>query len=156
MKKILLFLLPLLWVACSNDGSSPIIEVKRLYVNGSDNDYAGKMNELPTLKKGDKVSVALALDGNGSDLKSFQLQKSEDVSTQIYYQHSDVSDDENLTDEKKGHLRFSDGVSKTEVMVNATVTEVNEKGEVKLSFYLSSKAECDGAQEEIDLKTGKE
>lgn len=156
MKKILLFLLPLLWVACSDNNASPIIEVKKLYINDGDTNYANKMDELPTLKKGDKVSVALILDGNGSDLKSFQLQKFGDVSTQILYQHSDVTDDENLTDEGKGHLRFSDGVNETEVMVNATVTEVDEKGDVKLSFYLSSKSECDGAQEEIDLKTEKE
>ena len=37
--------------------------------------------------------------------------------------------------------------------MEATVIHVNEDGEVKLSFYLSSKAECEGAQEEIGLKT---
>ena len=58
-----------------------------------------------------------------------------------------------LTDEEKGQLRFKDGVTKTKVLVHATVEHVDKNGDVQLSFYLSSKAECEGAQEVIDLKT---
>ena len=38
-------------------------------------------------------------------------------------------------------------------MVKATIEHVDKNGDVKLAFYLSSKAECEGAQEEIGLKT---
>ena len=41
----------------------------------------------------------------------------------------------------------------TRVMVKATIEHVDKNGDVKLAFYLSSKAECEGAQEEIGLKT---
>ena len=58
-----------------------------------------------------------------------------------------------LTDEEKGQLRFKDGVTQTRVMVKATIEHVDKNGDVKLEFYLSSKAECEGAQEEIGLKT---
>ena len=59
----------------------------------------------------------------------------------------------NLTDVEKGQLRFKDGVSKAKIMVIATIKQVDKNGDVKLEFYLSSKAECEGAQEEIGLKT---
>ena len=38
-------------------------------------------------------------------------------------------------------------------MVIATIKQVDKNVDVKLEFYLSSKAECEGAQEEIGLKT---
>jgi hypothetical protein len=38
-------------------------------------------------------------------------------------------------------------------MVRATIEHVDKNGDVRLEFYLSSKAECEGAQEEIGLKT---
>ena len=54
---------------------------------------------------------------------------------------------------RKGQLRFKDGVTKTKVLVHATIEHVDKNGDVQLSFYLSSKAECEGAQEVIDLRT---
>ena len=69
------------------------------------------------------------------------------------YEKAEVSTEGNLTDEEKGQLRFKDGVTQTRVMVKATIEHVDKNGDVKLAFYLSSKAECEGAQEEIGLKT---
>ena len=154
MKKNVLLLLPLFLGACSESGESPVITVEKLYMNeeGEEN-YAHKMEEMPSLKVGDKIIAGLSLDGNGSELKTFQLEKDGGVDTELLYQHTEVTTEGNLTDEKSGRLRFQDGVTQTHVMVKAVVKEVSKDGFVKLSFYLSSKAECEGAQEKIDLKT---
>ena len=59
MKKRVLLLLPLFLGACSDGGESPIIKIEKLSVKvDSDNnsvegeDYANKMDNLPTLKVG--------------------------------------------------------------------------------------------------------
>lgn len=163
MKKRVLFLLPLFLGACSDSGESPVITIKRLYVDvnpGDDEsdrvsdkiDYANQMDKLPALKVGDKVDAILSLDGNGAELKTFTLENDEAVKTELVYQKAEVTTEGNLTDEKKGQLRFKDGVTKTQLMVKATI-EQGKNGDVKLAFYLSSKAECEGAQEELGLRT---
>ena len=151
MKKRVLLLLPLFLGACSDSGESPVITIERLYVNtdpdsedSKGEDYTNQKDNLPALKVGDKVNAFLLLDGNGAELKTFKLQNDEAVK---------VSTEGNLTDEEKGQLRFKDGVTQTRVMVKATIEHVDKNGDVKLAFYLSSKAECEGAQEEIGLKT---
>ena len=80
MKKRVLFLLPLFLGACSDSGESPVITIEKLYVKvdqgdgeTSREDYANRMSELPALKVGDKVDAFLSLDGNGAELKAFQL-----------------------------------------------------------------------------------
>lgn len=161
MKKRVLLLLPLFLGACSNSGESPVIKIEKLYVKAESNsdsakeeDYANKMDELPALKVGDEVKALLLLDGNGSELKTFKLQKDNDevLATELDYAKTEVTTEGNLTDEENGQLRFKDGVTQTRVMVRATVKE-DKNGDVKLEFYLSSKAECEGAQEELGLKT---
>lgn len=64
MKKRVLLLLPLFLGACSDGGESPIIKIEKLSVKvDSDNnsvegeDYANKMDNLPTLKVGDEVEA---------------------------------------------------------------------------------------------------
>ena len=153
MKKRVLLLLPLFLGACSDGGESPIIKIEKLSVKvDSDNnsvegeDYANKMDNLPTLKVGDEVEALLLLDGNGAELKTFKL----------IYKEEEVSTEGNLTDEDKGQLRFKDGVTQSQVIVRATIEHVDENGDVKLEFYLSSKAECEGAEEVIGLKTTNE
>ena len=150
MKKRVLLLLPLFLGACSDSGESPVITIERLYVNtdpdsedSKGEDYTNQKDNLPALKVGDKVNAFLLLDGNGAELKTFKLQN----------EKAEVSTEGNLTDEEKGQLRFKDGVTQTRVMVKATIEHVDKNGDVKLAFYLSSKAECEGAQEEIGLKT---
>lgn len=160
MKKKVLFLLPLFLGACSDSGESPVITIEKLYVKVDQGDgetiredYVNRMSEMPALKVGDKVDAFLVLDGNGAELKSFQLQNGEEMKTELRYEKTEVTTEGNLTDEEKGQLRFKDGVTKTKVLVHATVEHVDKNGDVQLSFYLSSKAECEGAQEVIDLKT---
>lgn len=84
MKKRVLLLLPLFLGACSDGGESPIIKIEKLSVKvDSDNnsvegeDYANKMDNLPTLKVGDEVEALLLLDGNGAELKhsNFRMMK---------------------------------------------------------------------------------
>lgn len=165
MKKRVLFLLPLFLGACSDSSQSPVIKIDKLFINtdegtdaenGTKENYANRLDELPALKVGDEVDAFLSLDGNGAELKSFMLQNDDDVKTELLYEKSEVSTEGNLTDEQKGQLRFKDGVTVTKIMVRAIVDHVDKNGDVKLSFYLSSKAECEGAQEVIDLKTKKE
>ena len=160
MKKKVLFLLPLFLGACSDSGESPVITIEKLYVKVDQGDgetiredYANRMSEMPALKVGDKVDAFLILDGNGAELKSFQLQNGEEMKTELRYEKTEVTTEGNLTDEEKGQLRFKDGVTKTKVLVHATIEHVDKNGDVQLSFYLSSKAECEVAQEVIDLKT---
>ena len=160
MKKRVLLLLPLFLGACSDSGESPVITIERLYVNtGPDSedskgeDYTNQKDNLPALKVGDKVNAFLLLDGNGAELKTFKLQNDDEVDTKLFYEQTEVSTEGNLTDVEKGQLRFKDGVSKAKIMVIATIKQVDKNGDVKLAFYLSSKAECEGAQEEIGLKT---
>ena len=102
---------------------------------------------------GDEVKALLLLDGNGAELKTFRLQNDDEVDTKLIFEKTEVSTEGNLTDVEKGQLRFKDGVSKAKIMVIATIKQVDKNGDVKLEFYLSSKAECEGAQEEIGLKT---
>ena len=149
MKKRVLLLLPLFLGACSDSGESPVITIERLYVNtGPDSedskgeDYTNQKDNLPALKVGDKVNAFLLLDGNGAELKTFKLQNDDEVDTKLFYEQTEVSTEGNLTD-----------VAQTRVMVKATIEHVDKNGDVKLAFYLSSKAECEGAQEEIGLKT---
>ena len=148
MKKRVLLLLPLFLGACSDSGESPVITIERLYVNtdpdsedSKGEDYTNQKDNLPALKVGDKVNAFLLLDGNGA------------VKAELRYEKAEVSTEGNLTDEEKGQLHFKDGVTQTRVMVKATIEHVDKNGDVKLAFYLSSKAECEGAQEEIGLKT---
>ena len=162
MKKRVLLLLPLFLGACSDSGESPVIKIEKLYAkiesdgentSSDEKDYANQRDELPALKVGDEVKAFLLLDGNGAELKTFKLQNDEAVKAELRYEKAEVSTEGNLTDEEKGQLRFKDGVTQTRVMVKATIEHVDKNGDVKLAFYLSSKAECEGAQEEIGLKT---
>ena len=160
MKKRVLLLLPLFLGACSDSGESPVITIERLYVNtdpdsedSKGEDYTNQKDNLPALKVGDKVNAFLLLDGNGAELKTFKLQNDDEVDTKLIFEKTEVSTEGNLTDVEKGQLRFKDGVSKAKIMVIATIKQVDKNGDVKLEFYLSSKAECEGAQEEIGLKT---
>ena len=162
MKKRVLLLLPLFLGACSDSGESPVIKIEKLYAkiesdgentSSGERDYANQREELPALKVGDEVKAFLLLDGNGAELKTFKLQNDEAVKAELRYEKAEVSTEGNLTDEEKGQLRFKDGVTQTRVMVKATIEHVDKNGDVKLAFYLSSKAECEGAQEEIGLKT---
>ena len=159
MKKRVLLLLPLFLGACSDSGESPVIKIEKLYAkvesedesSGSgEKDYANQRDELPALKVGDEVKALLLLDGNGAELKTFRLQNDDEVDTKLIFEKTEVSTEGNLTDVEKGQLR---GVSKAKIMVIATIKQVDKNGDVKLEFYLSSKAECEGAQEEIGLKT---
>ena len=143
-------------------GESPVIKIEKLYAkiesdgentSSDEKDYANQREELPALKVGDEVKAFLLLDGNGAELKTFKLQNDDEVDTKLFYEQTEVSTEGNLTDVEKGQLRFKDGVSKAKIMVIATIKQVDKNGDVKLEFYLSSKAECEGAQEEIGLKT---
>lgn len=163
MKKRVFLLLPLFLGACSESEESPVITIEKLYVKAdtetgeeAKENYANRLNELPALEVGDEIETFLTLDGNGAELKSFVLEKDEEVKTELHYKETEVSTEGNLTDEENGQLRFKDGVTKTGVLVQATVEKVEPNGDVHLNFYLSSKAECEGAQEVIVLRTKQE
>lgn len=108
MKKRVLFLLPLFLGACSDSGESPVITNRKAICESrsgrwrtSREDYANRMSELPALKVGDKVDAFLSLDGNGAELKAFQLQNGEEMKTELRYEKTEVTTEGNLTDEEK-------------------------------------------------------
>ena len=130
MKKRVLLLLPLFLGACSDSGESPVIKIEKLYAKVESDD-----------------------ENSGSGEKDYANQRDELPALKVGVEKTEVSTEGNLTDVEKGQLRFKDGVSKAKIMVIATIKQVDKNGDVKLEFYLSSKAECEGAQEEIGLKT---
>lgn len=155
MRKLLnyLLLLPLL-AGCSGTASSPDIEVIGLYVNGDEKDYAHELSSMSPLKVGDEVLVSLKLDGNGEELNTFIVQDGDQQLKIAEFDLPDagVSDDKNFTDLEQGIVRFKNGVRQTELKVKAKVQTVKSE-DAALIFYLFSKAECDGAQQEIEMKT---
>lgn len=155
MKKVLIFLLVFFMAACSVDTDSPVITVNKLLLNDSQENYADKSSLIPTLNLGDKVQVYITLDGNGSDLKSFQLTKDGNIVTGLDYEKDEFSSDPNFTNPKKGQFRFINGVSTSHIKVEATVAELDNNGGAKLSFYLSSKSQSSSAQKVIELKIKK-
>lgn len=155
MKKVLIFFVIFFCAACSTDTESPVITVERLLVNENVDNYANHSSQLPTLNPGDEVLVFLTLDGNGSDLKSFQVTKDKNIDTGLVYPKEEISSDKNFSDPEKGQLRFINGVATSHIMVRATVTELDKDGGAKLNFYLSSKSQSSSAQKVIDLKVAK-
>lgn len=162
MKRSVLWLLPLFCGACTDAGESPVITVEKLYIKTVANegaervDYASRIEDLPVLKEGDEVEAILHLDGNGADLKTFSLMNDRELVVKpLLFDKSEISTEGNLTNESKGQYRFKDGVRQSQVMVRAVIEE-SEKEEVKLSFYLSSKAECEGDEEEIEFQLQQE
>lgn len=155
MKNILIFLSVFLLAACSVDTGSPIITVNQLLLNDNKENYADKTGQIPTLNIGDEVFVYLTLDGNGSDLKSFQVIKDENIDAGLDYEKDKFSADHNFTDPEKGQFRFINGVSNSHIKVNATISHLDDDGGAKISFYLSSKSQSNSAQKVINLKIAK-
>lgn len=159
MKKLLIsFLSFLLLTACANNHPSPVIEITKVYVNDDEEDdnevnYAKALESIPMLSVGDQVDITLQLSGSGADLKTFQLNADQEVNTNLLYSDQDVSTTQGLTDVENGRLRFVDGVESTELTVKALVKAVKKGEETKLFFYLSSKAESEGAECEVILRT---
>ncbi|MEG1564214.1 MAG: DUF5035 family protein [Bacteroides sp.] len=155
MKKLLsLLLFSLFLAACSKNDLSPVIQVTDVYVNeNKETNFVKMMEAMPELQIGDRVEVALNLRGNGTDLKSFQVNLDEVISLrELIYQKKEVSTEGDFTNVKKGHLRFVDGVKNTTLIIKVVVTAEMQE-DMKLLFYLSSKAECDAAQCELVLRT---
>lgn len=150
MKKV--FLTTILGVAllcsCSSDTAvSPAIKMESCTVNGE------LVSGTPSVKAGDVVELALDLEGNGSELQSFQAAADADkVKIALAdYEKNRVTDDKNFTDTIKCRLRFVDGVTVSSVKVKATVqSDTDDK--MALKFYLSAKADCEGSVLEVDLK----
>lgn len=155
MKKVLIFSFVFFLAACSVDSESPVITVEKLLLNDSEENYAEQSAQIPTLNLGDEVQIFLTLDGNGSDLKSFQVTKDANIETGLVYEEDEFSSDRNFTDPEKGQFRFINGVTNSHLTVNATVTELDKDGGAKLSFYLSSKTQSGSAQKVIHLKIAK-
>ncbi|MEG2330751.1 MAG: DUF5035 family protein [Bacteroides sp.] len=155
MKKIVSLLFSLLLLAaCSTNGLSPVITVTSLYVNDDTIDYAQTLGSMPSLVVGDEVNVTLDLNGNGAELKTFQVNRTAEIKLDsLGYEKREVTSEIDFTDVEGGRLRFVDGVNDTHLLVKAKVVSTTEK-ETKLSFYLSSKAETNAAQYDLVLKTG--
>ena len=123
-KQLLAPLLLLLLAACSGSAESPVIEITGFFIEGDTKDYSEDMASIPSLKVG---------------IKDFDLPNG-------------VSSEKNFTRPEEGIIKFEDGVRNTVLKVKMRVQTVADADAI-LSFYLSSKAECESAQEKIELKT---
>lgn len=157
MKKLLPFLpLLLLLAACSSTAPSPVIQITGLFLNGDEKDYAKELSLMPSLKVGDEVLVSLKLDGSGEELNTFIVQDDDQQLTIEEFELPEVgvSGDKNFTKLDEGIVGFENGVKQTELKVKARVRAVNDE-DATLLFYLFSRAECDAAKQEVDMKTEK-
>lgn len=148
-------LLLLLLAGCSQSAPSPTIKITGLFVNGDEKDYAQEISSMPSLKIGDEVLVSLKLDGNGEELNTFIVQDGADQQFKIEafeLPEAGVSTDKNFTKLDEGIVGFENGVHQTDLKVKAKVNTVKGK-DASLIFYLFSRAECDGAQQEVEMKT---
>lgn len=154
MKKLFLApFLPLLLASCFNSAESPVIEVTGFFIEGDATDYSKDMTSIPSLKVGDEVSVSLNLDGNGEDLNTFIVKEDQlQLGIKDFDLPSGVSSEKNFTKPEEGIIKFGDGVQQTLLRVKVSVQTITDADAI-LTFYLSSKAECESAQEKIELKT---
>ena len=152
-KQLLAPLLLLLLAACSGSAESPVIEITGFFIEGDTKDYSEDMASIPSLKVGDEVTVSLTLDGNGEDLNTFIVKEDQQqLGIQDFDLPNGVSSEKNFTRPEEGIIKFEDGVRNTVLKVKMRVQTVADADAI-LSFYLSSKAECESAQEKIELKT---
>lgn len=154
MKKLLLeSLLPIVLASCSDSAESPVIEVTGFYIEGDTKDYSSDMASVPSLKEGDEVTVSLKLDGKGEDLNTFIVREDrKQLGIKDFDLPNSVSSEKNFTKPEEGIIKFGDGVQETILKVKVRVQTVAD-ADAMLTFYLSSKAECESAQEKIELKT---
>lgn len=160
MKKLLLaWVLLLLLAACADSTSSPVIELTKCFVNDDGIDYAKRMETLPSLQKGDEVTLLLKLDGRGEELNTFLVKEKKEEEqmetmkiTFVGPSEDQLSEDKEFTDQAKGKLGFTDGVNQIQFEIKAKVIQVVNQ-EVTLLLYLFSKpADCEGAKLELKLK----
>lgn len=150
MKKNLLMVLfgTFMLSSCSSDlAVSPAIDIEKYSINGV------AVQGSPLVKVGDELELQLDLKGNGSDLKTFQAKANKTEMNLILtnYEKQNVSQDKNFTDVTACKISFVDGVMHSSVTVKAKVQSVQEDM-LKLNFYLSAKADCEGSTLELDLK----
>lgn len=107
---------------------------------------------MPSLKVGDEMTVSLRLDGNGEDLNTFIVKEAAEQLGIEFDLPDGVSSESDLSKPKNGVITFKDGIQYTELKVEVCVKTVADADAI-LAFYLSSKAECESAQEKIELKT---
>ena len=108
---------------------------------------------MPSLKVGDEMTVSLRLDGNGEDLNTFIVKEAaEQLGIKGFDLPGGVSSESDLSKPENGVITFKDGIQYTELKVEVCVKTVADADAI-LAFYLSSKAECESAQEKIELKT---
>jgi len=135
--------------SCSSDTTvtPPAIHIENCSVNGD------VVSGTPSVKVGDVVEVSLNLAGNGSELVTFQANADEkEIKMSLAdYEKDNVTTDKNFTNTTECQLRFVDGVKVSNVKVKATVQSVQEDL-MKLKFYLSAKANCEGSELDVELK----
>lgn len=151
-KNLLTFLFSvLLFTSCLPDNAvSPVIDVKSCMVNGKN------IIGCPAVKAGDQLELQLELKGNGSDLKTFQAKANKQAMNLELadYEKQNVSKDKNFTDVSACKISFVDGVMHSTVKVKAVVQSA-QSDTLKLNFYLSAKADCEGTSLELDMQKAK-
>ncbi len=155
IKNIILATLIICLCGCTSTGESPTIAISTVSINGELQNYFSYHNDkIIELEEGDTLELKLLLNGNGGDLETFTMAFHEgNLNTELAYDSNAVTTEGNLTNAINGHLRFSDGISKTEVSVTSTIdTVTKDDEEIVVSFYLSSNSVNEGVRKVVILK----
>ena len=143
---------------CASTGESPSIAISSVSINGEmQGGYTYRSDKTIELEEGDELELTLLLNGNGGDLQAFSMAFNEGaLNAELIYDNNTISKEGNLSDPTNGHLRFMDGVTKTEVLVMSTIETVSEDDEeIVISFYLSSNSVNEGVRKVVTLKSDK-
>lgn len=149
MNKLMSSLLIILITLCSCESDKvapPVIEIERVIINqDSTVNYKDSLDKLPVLKFGDEVEVSLYLNGNGSSLNTLNVSAAnQSVKTSLIPSaNAQIAEDKNFTDLENGKMSFVDGVGQCEVKSKLLIISTAEKN-IKLSYHLSARAECEG------------
>ena len=157
IKNFIFIVIVIIFYGCTSTGESPTIVISSVSINGEIQNENYPNDEIIELKEKDALELTLLLNGNGGDLQAFLMACDEgSLDTELVYDDNAVTTEGNLTDPANGHLRFLDGVNRTEVSIMSTIETISKDDEeIILSFYLSSNSANEGARSVITLKIDK-
>lgn len=143
-------------VGCNDDDKAnmPQLQIVEVFVNDDETNYADNLQDITGLTIGDKIDIKVLLDGNGADLMTLNVRENEGhLRNVLSYDDKDVTDDPNFTKPQEGTLVFVDGVSSSVVTIHTNVVSRADHY-YYIHFYLSSKAQVEGAEYLLPLPVG--
>ena len=155
IKNYILILFVLFLWGCTSVNDTPTINISLVSINGEiQNNYNLNNEEFIKLETGDELGLTLVLNGHGNELQTFNMSLTDDdLNAELLYDTKSVTTEGNLSDPANGRLRFTDGVTRTEVSLISTIDSITYDGQdIIISFYLSSATSSEGAMQMVTLK----